>query len=371
MIVITELLLYLSFSVLIGSLLVLVVPKKYRPEVIVSKPVLLICTALIPILSIGPLLRVSLILSNNVGMWVSFRNVLFTFEIGQAWLFTLILAVLLFLLLAIIKLDPKEPLIKVALVFIVFLAFGVGKAGHAASITPWTGFIAHSVHFLAVIIWIGILLVIGFRSKHFTNWPSFLKWFTPLSIVCVSITFIAGYFLMEIDIQSYNDQNAFILTEYANGLVVNYGQALLLKHLFFIPILLFAFLNGVVLKKCLAKHSNVNIARFLRIEGIYALIVFGITAFMGQQYPPHQVDKLIQSDGVSPLFELFYQNAIDPTIQVNWELTGDSLIFFTFAFLFLILNIFASIKRFPSYLVIIVGTVVPICMYLGIMLGVR
>ncbi|MBF0706795.1 CopD family protein (plasmid) [Alkalihalobacillus hwajinpoensis] len=371
MIVITELLLYLSFSVLIGSLLVLVVPIKYRPEINISKPVLLICTALIPILSFGPLLRVSLILSNNVGMWVSFRNVLFTFEIGRAWLFTLILAVLLFLLLATIKLDTKEPLIKVALVFIVLLAFGVGKAGHAASITPWTGFIAHSVHFLAVIIWIGILLVIGFGSKDFKNWPLFLKWFTPLSIVCVSVTFIAGYLLMEIDIQSYNDQNAFILTEYANGLVVNYGQALLLKHLFFIPILLFAFLNGVVLKKRLAKHSNVNIARYLRIEGIYALIVFGITAFMGQQYPPHQVDKLVQSDGVSPLFELFYQDAIDPTIQVSWALTGDSLIFFTFAFLFLILNIFMSIKRFPTYLVILVGTVVPICMYLGIMLGVR
>ena len=59
-------------------------------------------------------------------------------------------------------------------------------------------FISHTTHFTAVSVWVGILFVVSWFSKNHSNWLNFLKWFTPVAIVCFVSTIITGLILMTV-----------------------------------------------------------------------------------------------------------------------------------------------------------------------------
>lgn len=208
LVIITEILLYISFSLLMGGLLTYAIPQAKRPTIDIPKKLLLQSVALIPTFSFAPLMETNIILSENLGFWVSLQSIIFSFEIGKAWLFTLGVSIVLYILIHKNDLENNPSIVRTAIFLTVLLALGIGYAGHASSITQWFGFVVHSVHFLAVIIWVGLMLMIAWFSKDHTNWQAFLKWFTPLAMICVVILTIAGYLTMGIDIQNYDNPNA-------------------------------------------------------------------------------------------------------------------------------------------------------------------
>ena len=77
-------------------------------------------------------------------------------------------------------------------------------------------FSINTAHFLAVSVWVGILFVVSWFSKNHSNWLNFLKWFTPVAIVCFVITVISGLFFMTVVVE---------FKDYANSWMLPYGQA--------------------------------------------------------------------------------------------------------------------------------------------------
>lgn len=375
----TEFLLYICFSVLIGYFILSLVSESKRPTIYIPRKVLYLAAGIIPIASFLPVFSTANILAGDYDFWLVLKNVVFTFEIGKAWLFITLVSIILICVLLAKNFNSKTHLITWALVLTLLMLFGYTRSSHAATITEWQGFLFHSLHFLAVTIWIGVLFVVSWFSKNRNYWPAFLKWFTPVAIICLATTIIAGYFTMVIDINSYDDPNATVLQEYQNGLIVNYGQALLLKHIFIISLVLFAFINGILFRKN-NNQASFNPLKWARAESAYALIVFGLTAFMGQSLPPHQIYMLLRTEGPSPLFKTIYDGEIVDVIQnanssdifnVTVSFGMESYLLLGLGLLFMVLTVFAAVKRNSVFLSTFSAFFMVLSMYVGIMLGIQ
>ena len=122
--------------------------------------------------------------------------------------------------------------------FILIQAFG--WSSHASSYDQVKGFYNHSAHFTAVSVWAGILFVVSWFSKNHSNWLNFLKWFTPVAIVCFISTIMTGFILMTFAVE---------FKDYPNSWMLPYGQALLIKHLLIIPLMIYAMINSILIKR--------------------------------------------------------------------------------------------------------------------------
>ncbi len=312
-------------------------------------------------------------------MWFIFKNVLLTFEVGQSWVFITLISALLIRVLLPKNFKSNPILLGLALLLTLLMLVGYTRSSHAASITEWQGFLAHTFHFLAVTVWIGILFVASWFSKTKENWLRFLKWFTPVAVVCLVIVSVAGYFTMSIDINSYDYPNASIFQEYQNSLTVNYGQALLFKHLFMVSLVLFAIINGIIFRKR-NNDASFNPLKWARLESIYALVIFGLTAFMGQSWPPHQIYSLIKSYGASPLYTTFTQSDLVETIQnaeslkifnVSFSFGPMSLLLGIMGVLFTAITIMAAVKRESVAMTSSATLLMVLSFYFALMIGVQ
>lgn len=325
----TEILLYTCFAFLTGFLVLTLIPKGKRPEIRCSKKVLLVLVSMIPVLAFGPVLNTIFVLSENLDFWMAFQDIFFTFEIGRAWMYTFLFSFLLAVVVA-FRFNGMETQNRFfsgyALFLLLLIALSLGYASHASSIKGMSGFIAHSMHFIGVMVWAGIIGVVAWFSD-FSHWKGFLKWFTPTAILCLVILVIGGLFTMEIDIQSYDNWNAFLGSEYIHSWMTNYGQALLIKHLLLIPLVLFAIINGL-LHRNQEDKANFQVKLWVRLESVFLLIVFLITAWMGQRTPPHQVNQYLNIEGPSPLFAFVTGTDPVPGSQMSFDFPTTSIIYF-------------------------------------------
>ncbi|EWG08550.1 copper resistance D family protein [Cytobacillus firmus] len=357
----TETFLYLCFSLLIGAFLLSLVPFQSKPDIKVPKGVLMAATGGIAVFSFVPVLQLILYLYQDVGLGQTFQSVIFTFEVGKAWVVTYLLSNLLFIYIIWFDYRSKRfyALVGVFITFIMILA--LGWSSHASSLDQWKGFIAHSVHFTAVSIWIGVLITVSWFSKNSHNWLNFLKWFTPVALMCLMITIGTGLVLM-----------AFVVDfkDYANSWMVPYGQALLIKHLLILPLVVYAGVNSVLIKRKLKTDAEFNPVPWTRIESAVILLIFAATAALGQQSPPHDIEMTVKS-GVSKLFAMFYQGQIDSAlpVQMTVNITGISL--GVVAFLFLALTVLSYIKRSSAALSFLMSILFVVSTYLSLLLSIK
>lgn len=351
----SESLLYLAFSVLIGGLFLLRVPVARRPSLHLPKSILLGCIIAIIIFSFPPVLQVILYFYKNMDFNLLIQNVFFSFEIGKAWLVTFIASILLFILLLFTDIENNPKLVSAALIWSVFLIFTVSYSSHANSLVPFAGLVAHFCHFLAMSLWTGILIIVSWFSNQLQNWKAFSRWFTPLSISCVTIVLIAGLVLMQ-----------FIVPEYWNSWLLPYGEALLIKHLLFVMILIFACINGFVLKE------ETRRLPWLKAESLLIMVVYLVTGFLGQSPSPHNVLQTIKTEGFSPLLLAIFQENWHPDLHadVQLQLNLMSLLLLLFSLFFLTMLIIAYKKRTPPYFAMIMCIGWVISVFLGIMFSI-
>src|SRR5690606_1005796 len=112
-----------------------------------------------------------------------------------------------YLFVSLVPVFKSRVLTGTALAFTFILLLAVGWASHAASLTDWSGFVFHTLHFTAVTVWVGILLMVSWFSATPKNWLLFLKWFTPVALSCLAIVIGSGIFIMTlaVDITEYQD----------------------------------------------------------------------------------------------------------------------------------------------------------------------
>jgi putative copper resistance protein D len=239
------------------------------------------------------------------------------------------------------------------------MAISIGYSSHAASLKP-LGLLPHTLHFLAVTIWSGILLIVGFFSNEKKSLLPFYRWFTPLAFACLLTVIGAGLWLMN-----------YIVPEYVNSYMLNYGQALLVKHILLFVIVCYSVINGVWIKRKLQAGSGpIEVLKWIKIEAVFLFLVFVATAVMSQQTPPHDVAETVKMEHPSKLFtfitglipgnhpELYFAITM---ASIGWGIAA--LLFFAAAVL--------GIKKNASIVLVAVSSILAAgALYLGVMASV-
>lgn len=355
---ISQALVYFCFAILMGSFILFIIHETQRPAIQVPKGALTASAIGIALFSFFPVLQILMYLVPNGDLGETLQSVLLTFEVGKAWFFTFILSVILLIYIYLFDFQEKKiySFMGIALTFILILA--LGWSSHASSYTLLWGFASDTLHFAAVSIWVGVLLVISWFSKNHLNWSNFLKWFTPVALVCFAITIVSGLVLMNI-----------IVEDYTNSWLLSYGQTLLIKHLLIIPLIVFAVINSLLIKKKVQSDKNFNPLPWVKAESILMLLIFSVTAALGQQSPPRETE--ISSDYVSTLFNLVYQGQILTNMHVQFAPNLTAIMLGILTLLFLILMLFSFIKKMPAFMTFMMGLFLVFSGYLSLMLSIQ
>lgn len=343
-----------------GNFILQLVPQSFRPTIVMPKWLLLICIIAIPILSYVPLHVIALQYSDafQLNYMQMMRSILLDLPVGEAWLWTLLGTAGLTIMVGIPAFANDKHMPKVALSLILLLSVWFGYASHAASLSSFRGLIVHTGHFTSVTIWLGILFVVSWFVQDYSNWDKFLKWFSPLAIICVLITLIAGITLMTFTTQNYN-----------NGLMLNSGQLLLMKHIAILPLLWLAFSNGFLYPKRLNQEPQLSPKCFLRVESILAVVVLVLTAIMGQQAPPHNVQETLQTESPSRLFTQLYNGSFSPDLQLTWQVNMNSILLWI-ASLLLLYASYIGFKQRKYWIMVLTCLLFIVLAYLGYMFGI-
>ncbi|SDG62823.1 putative copper resistance protein D [Planococcus glaciei] len=343
----SDVLLYLAFSYMIGSIVLGFVPADRKPRIQDSRKLQLISVAGIALFSLAPVIELVVFLNNGQGVFSTFFRVLMDFRIGNGWVLTLLFCILLGLTVFYSGSAHMRAYYTASLVLI------VGFFSHVSTLNLWAGFFSHSIHFLSMSLWIGVLLHIAWLAHDGSNWKPFTAWFTPFAIACLAALFISGIVIMLFFVNP---------TDYAKSWVLPYGQMLLLKHLAIVPVLAAALINGFLNKKGLYERT------WLQVEFLLILLVFASTAFMSKQAPPHDINDTFRSEGMAPFVELLKGPQYVPIDgALAFSLNGALLI--AIGLMCLGLMVLGYKKQLPPWLSLLFGLVFVGTVYGGLMLN--
>lgn len=342
-----DVLLYIAFSYLAGSVVLQFVPEDRKPPLVESKILLLLSTAGIIVLSFGPIYELALFLQSTQGWSEAYLNAITGFRVGQGWMITLLLSIILALSIYF----GGSRYIQALYLFLLILT--VGFYSHISTLDLWAGFALHSIHILFMSMWAGVLLHVAWFAKDGTNWRRFLAWFTPFSFFSVAAVIVSGIVIMFFFVAP---------ADYANSWALPYGQLLLLKHISIIPVLLAALINGVLNRQKVFRQV------WLKVENILLLIVFIFTAFMSKQAPPHDVNDTLRIEGGGWFIEQFAGPLYIPlTAEVDWTLNGSLLM--GLGLLLLALMLVGFFRQLNAWLSLLFSIGFIICFYVGLMLN--
>ncbi len=345
---------YMLFSYLVGYIFLQFVPQKHKPVIQLSKQSLLLSVLGIIILTFLPVIQVISFFSPEGLFSLTAYSILTEFQVGIAWLYGSFFAVLLWMTIYV------EGSKYIQSFFMLLMIISVGYASHASTLDAWPGLLSHSVHFLTISIWFGILLHVGWLAKSTENWHAFLKWFTPLSIGLVVILMVTGMSLMFFVIEP---------RDYTNSWVLTYGQMLLLKHISVIPILAFGLINGFLSRKA-KQDDQFNPIKWVQAESIMLMIVFFITGVLGTLPPPHQVNATLIQEGPAFWIEGLLNQKIEAPLTVQLVSEFQSILLLLIGLLFLIMMVISFYKRISPLIALCFGFVFIISTYLGLMFSV-
>ena len=357
-VILSEIVLYLCFSILMGSFILSSIPQAYRPSLRIRKKYLFTAAMGLMLFSFVPVFLIIWKLQQRVGWEAGIQAVLFTFDIGKAWLFTAMVVVILLFFLAKFYQPEQTSYSWIGVLFTFLLIVGLAWSSHAHSLEYGKGLFIHITHFTAVTVWVGIMYVGSWFSKNHDNWLRFLRWYTPLALLCLFVTIASGIFLMTFSVDS----------PYPNSWMVDYGQFLLIKHILIISMLIYAVINGILIRRSLINNPNFNPVPWVKAESIIVLLVFAATAAMSHQMPPSAGTWQIQ--GVSVFFELFYQGNYYPGMETQFGINSLSIIFMAIALLFLYLIFYAFYKKTSPIFTFCLSVLFSFSIYLALMLSI-
>lgn len=347
--VLSDFLLYLVTSFLAGVLVLQFVPEHRKPKISIRNSAVLLGIASIPVLSAAPAFQLLGLLLNNASFGSAVWTAITEFQVGQSFAFSIFLSFFWFGATAV----NSSKYIQAFWFLLSVLNMGFGS--HAASLDFLPGLFSHTIHFLSLTLWAGVLILVAWGAPALTNWRSFLKWFTPFAFSLMAIILVSGVAVWLLFSKP---------ADYAASWVLPYCQMLLLKHLSILPLLVAAFLNGFGNK---AKEPSRNL---LKLETFMLGLVFLSTAVMSKLAPPHNVNNTFLTEGTASLLEsLIGEQYLPITPEFVFSLNG--ILLLLIGALAIGLMIMSFFKKMPLWLSFIFGFGFIVSVYLGLMLNIN
>lgn len=349
---ISEGVLYSCFALLMGSFIFSLIPTDLKPAIFVSKKIKLIALAGIAVFSFIPILNLMLFLLEEYTFFYVLKSLLLTFEIGKAWIVTVIITIILGLFVYLFDNRNTSFYNICGIILLVSIVAAMSWTTHSHAVYGLQGFITHFIHFSTVIIWIGVLIIVSWFSRNKENWIPFLNWFHATALFCFAIIMVTGLSMMNYSMN---------LSEYPNSWVQPYGQSLLIKHILILPLIGYAFINGFLMKRKLRKKENLDPRPWTKLESIIVLAIFAATGAMSQQEPPHNnvmvnEDTFLQGIGIFPSG----QGSLAPlTVELVANFKGITLGILAVAFL--AITIYSFTKKMPPFFSFLMSILLVVC----------
>lgn len=352
LIIVSQALLYVSFSIVMGYFIIYAIPEKFRPSIYVKDKWIISSIIAIPILSFMPILYVVMILAERFGFFSSLAIVLTSYKIGFSWDLVFLISLELLIYFLIIRTKRTALTFAFGGIQVILLIAAVSWASHAVTMNPLLGFISDFVHVLAVSVWVGLVLMISWFSTDKANWETFLKWFSPTAISAFGLTAISGLLLTDT-----------LVPHYMTGVSTNFGQGLLIKHLLLIPLIFYVLINGLLIKIKL-KRPEFDPRPWAKLESILLLLIFVATAIFSQFQPP---TLLLTEETVSRLFLAVYDGAIVSNMFAFMQLNWWGLLFIVLGVIFIALIIVCFFLQASIWLPMLLGFAVTASFYFFMM----
>ncbi|MCR8845002.1 CopD family protein [Paenibacillus sp. SC116] len=352
MLTITEAALYVCFAILIGGLFLYSLPERMRPTYTLPTYLLTGSSLLIGLLSFVPLISIVEFLAEQSGQQFSLFRFILTSDMGIQWLTLCLAAILLAVFTQLIDVKASKGAAITGFVWSLLLSVLIAWTSHASSVDAIGGFLAHWIHFVGVCLWFGILLIVSWLTTSETRWNTFLNWYSPLAIGCMTAITAAGLILME-----------YITPTYWDSWLLPYGQALLLKHLLYAVLISLAFINGFLLRK------RMHI-KWLRAETIIVVVILLVTAFMTHSASPRDVAQVLQTDGVSQWFDLLHQGNWSSNWRVGLAFNSYTILLSFMAMLFIALMVMAYQKKQSPFVFITIGCLAVITVFIAVLISI-
>ena len=358
--IVAEAFVYVCLAILMGSFILQAVPSDLEPTVRVPFWVKLSGIIGIMVFSFIPLLSLLFLLLEDYSFGYVLTTVLFTFEVGKAWVVTFCLSVIIAIYLLIGRKQDflVYHLVGVGLVFLLIAT--LSWTSHANSVYGMSGYLTHLSHYLTVVVWVGIVFIVGWFSKDTRNWLSFLDWFHITAIFCLAIIAITGLSLMGYSMD-YSD--------YPASWLVPYGHSLLIKHVLMIPLVLYAGVNGVLMKRRIRRNEQADPRPWTKLESIIILLIFSATGALSQQQPLHNLTELPIMENVLQFYHL--ELSTMSFVQISFQLDFLSIAMFSFALVLMAINVLGFRMKGSPVVSFLVSMVVIAAVYLGLMFSLQ
>ncbi|GAB6930234.1 hypothetical protein JCM10914A_42170 [Paenibacillus sp. JCM 10914] len=353
----TEPFLYLAYAVLAGIAVLSLVPQRYKPELSIPGWLGPVSAAVVAICGFIPLLQLIMFFKDDIGFWSSFNSIMFKFSEGERYAWILVLSILLAALTVVVRRRPGSYARWLMPLALLGIAAAMSSFNHAASLFDSVGQIAFFGHFVAMAVWTGTLLITGWFTRDLNGWRAFLKWFHPLAIVCVVIVIGSGLFLM-----------TGVTPKPVDSWTLSYGQALLMKHILIVPLLIFAFVNGYLVKRKLQREAGYSPVSWARSEAVLIWLIYIVTGYMNQQPAPHEVTDTLAVYGPATTFLWFHPGFTGGDLTWTWSWIGMISLIIGLGLLLNVIQAFRKNMGAVSGLISALGAVVLI--YCGLMFSV-
>lgn len=324
MIILLLALLYISLAATVGLALLRAVPAESRPRLIVPRGLEQAATGGVigcALLSAG---WTALELSDSFGVSLAeaAAQVLTGTTQGLGLLGVLLFGSLWYGIDALAPAGLRRPGFLAASLGLALSAAGTMHAASLSAAAYWT----QAAHLLAVSVWLGVLFAVGWFAARGEAWAPFYRWYSPLAFLCVAVVGASGFVLMSV-----------MSSDWLNAWTLDYGQALLWKHLLIVPLLVFASVNGWLIGPRASRAGtgqSLDPRGWMRGESALSLLIFAVTAALSRQTPPHDVAQTLSYTQPSAWFVRWYSGAVTPQIELalqpgamGWMLGGTALLF--------------------------------------------
>ncbi|MFC7391811.1 hypothetical protein [Scopulibacillus cellulosilyticus] len=336
-----EWLLYICFSFLTGSLFI---SQKRR---VFPKKFVLFAVAGSALFSSVPLAADTISISRDIGFGTAAKNVFIDFHEGKAWFILVVIAVLLFCLIRFNDLNNDPFLTKIALLLAMLLIGLYAFISLSGGILPWVEYICRFLYMTCFSFLGGLLL---------TRDPKNHKRRSVTSIMFLLIALVSNFLIMSVNL--WNPIHH-LFYQFKQSLIVNYGQNSLVLFL-----LIFIALWHTLMSYFSKKNDRIVTRRTIFLS------ILAVSAFLDQQIQPHDIEALIKTGNISPLFQIFYHQPVTPSAVIHFTWNGYSVVMLIVSFLFLFLSGVCIIKSWPKWLSVVFSFLFAASAYLTLMISI-
>lgn len=315
----------------------------------------------VPLFSCIPFLAKTLDFNQEyqIGFLQSVERILFTQPEGRVFVMLILVSVFMYLLFKRSSIDQLKIKLWVLTIGGSFILMITNLSNPSMFYVGWLGYTFSVVQILCISLITGVLFFLG---KTIVD--------SNLSGTRMNFLMIIGIVLMVLLVASEVGITILLAPNYVTGWMVDYGQALYIRHLLYVPfLLLFVRLIWLAYRKKLDIKDS-HIKRSIQVQTTLGIVLVVITAVMMTFRPPQDVLRTLETESVNLLVNWLVDYSLATYQVISFDTGPIIFIVIYLGVMFLLASIGLAFFSKKSFMITLCSSLFVIIMYGGTMAAV-